>query len=905
MPELGHRQILTVLAGLMLGMFVAALSQTVVATALPTIVGELGGQEQLSWVVSAALLAATASTPLWGKLSDLYGRKIMFQSAIGVFLVASLACGFAQTMGQLVGFRAAQGIGMGGLMALSQAIIGDVVSPRERGRYQGYMGAVFGISTVLGPLLGGVLVEQLSWRWTFWVGIPVGLLALAVTQRVLKLPFPRRSHAIDWLGALFIVASVSSLLLVLSLGGIEFAWNSGWTYGLLGAAVVLLAGAIWQERRHPEPIMAPRLFANRTFSLTSVAGFAVGVAMFGAIIFLPQYLQIVKGESPTASGLLMLPLMAGLMLTSIGSGKIITRTGRYKIFPVVGLLVTAIGLALLSWLTVDTPLVQVGLFMLVLGLGIGMVMQVLVLATQNAVEHRDLGAATAGSTFFRSLGGALGVAVFGALFNNRLQETVPARLAEAGVPADRLGTGMPSLGSPEQLARLPETIHTAVITGFADALQPTFLAAIPFALLGFLVVLFLPEIPLRGRMKTEPEAALAPAPPASTAPGDALADGHGAAPNPAASDAAPSAAVRGNGHMMRPSTGHRTARHPSDGQPPAPATVFTGSATSHPGQHQGKTGPALTGCADGDDEQATASGPGGSEDVPAEPVIFGQVRQGRGVPLAGAAMTLTDLFGQQLDRQASGLGGRYRLRPPSDGGFLVICAHPEHRPAVAVVAVAGGPTRHDVTLPGTGARLSGTVRAAGSEQHLAAAMVMLLDVHGEVVATTTTGQTGDFAFINLAEGAYTLTVAARNSQPVAHSLDVPGEGHVHHDVELVGRVRLVGSIVSGNLGVPVPEALTTLIDADGSVVHAVISGGDGRFAFDDLPPGRYTVTASGYPPTTAAVNLDGEELTQTVLALRPPTLPGQTTGSTGRKGPESGEEHEGRCNSLKETDTCD
>lgn len=497
MPILTHRQILIVLVGLMLGMLVSALSQTIVATALPTIVGELGGQDQLAWVVSATLLTSTASTPIWGKLSDLYGRKIMFQSAIGIFLVSSLAAGFAQNMGQLVGFRAVMGIGVGGLMALSQAIIGDVVSPRERGRYQGYIGSVFGLATVAGPLLGGFLVEHLSWRWTFWVGIPVGIVALVVTERVLKLPFPRRQHAIDWLGAFFIVAGISALLLMLSLGGKEFAWNSVWTYGLAAVALVMFALTVWQERRTAEPIMPPRLFANHTFVITSLAGFVVGVAMFGAIIFLPQYLQIVKGESPTASGLLTLPLMVGLLITSIGSGRLITRSGRYKMFPVAGLLVAAGGLALMSRLSVDTPLWLAGVFMFITGAGIGMVMQVLVLATQNAVPHADLGVATSGATFFRSLGGAMGVAVFGALLTHRLRDTIPAQLEAAGFPADQMPPGAATLGSPEQIADLPEPIHLAVTTGFAEALQTTFLAAVPFALLGFVILLFLREAPLR------------------------------------------------------------------------------------------------------------------------------------------------------------------------------------------------------------------------------------------------------------------------------------------------------------------------------------------------------------------------------------------------------------------------
>ena len=503
MPVLSHRQILVVLIGLMLGMFVAAVSQTIVATALPTIIGELGGQDQLAWVVSATLLTATASTPIWGKLSDLYGRKIMFQSAIGIFMVASLAAGFSQTMGQLIAIRAVQGLGIGGLMALSQAILGDVVSPRERGRYQGYIGGVFGLATVAGPLIGGFLVQHLSWRWTFWAGIPVAIAALIVTERVLKLPFPRRKHSIDWLGASFIVASVSALLLVLSLGGKEFDWNSSWTYGLVAVALLMLAAAIWQERRSSEPIMPPHLFHNHTFVITSIASLLVGAAMFGAIIFLPQYLQIVQGKTPTESGLLTLPLMAGLLLTVITSGRLITRTGHYKIFPVLGMLVAAVGLWLMSHLDATSSLWTVSAYMFITGAGIGMVMQVLVLATQNAVEHRDLGVATSGSTFFRSMGGAIGVAVFGAVISDRLQHTIPAALAAVGVSPQQMQTSGATSATPAQIAALPEPIHGAVISGFAEAMQVVFLAAAPLMVAGFFVILFLREIPLRQHSSVE------------------------------------------------------------------------------------------------------------------------------------------------------------------------------------------------------------------------------------------------------------------------------------------------------------------------------------------------------------------------------------------------------------------
>lgn len=499
--DLTHRQILTVMAGLMLGMLVAALGQTVVATALPTIVGELGGQDQLAWVVSATLLTSTASTPLWGKMSDLYGRRPLFQAAIVVFLVGSVLCGLSQSMAQLIGFRAIQGLGIGGLMALSQAIIGDIVSPRERGRYQGYMGSVFGLASVGGPLIGGFLVDGPGWRWCFYVGVPIGIAAFLVTRRVLTMPFTRRDHQVDYLGAALIVGGVSLLLLVLSLGGKEFAWGSAEAIGMFIGGAVLLTLAVVQERRAPEPIIPPRLFRIPTFRVSSIAGFIVGVTMFGAIVYLPQYLQIVKGQSPTRSGLLTIPMMVGLMTMSITSGRVITRTGRYKLFPMIGLLVVATGLGLFSLLDVDTTLPVAGAYMLVLGAGLGMVMQVLVLAVQNAVEHRDLGTATSAATFFRSMGGSLGVAVFGAVLSNRLGTYIPDRLAAAGLDAP--GGGGDLLGTPDAIASLPTGVRDVVLGSFADSLSDIYTLAIPFALVGFLVVLFLPEIPLRTSVRGE------------------------------------------------------------------------------------------------------------------------------------------------------------------------------------------------------------------------------------------------------------------------------------------------------------------------------------------------------------------------------------------------------------------
>ena len=512
--ELTHREIMVVMTGVMLGMLVSALGQTVVATALPTIVGELGGQDQLAWVVSATLLTSTASTPVWGKLSDLYGRRPLFQAAIVVFLVGSVLCGLSQSMGQLIAFRAVQGLGIGGLLALSQAIIGDIVAPRERGRYQGYVGAVFGVSSVGGPLIGGFLVDGPGWRWCFYVGVPIGIAAFVVTSRVLTMPFIRRETKVDYLGASLIVAGVSLILILLSLGGQEFAWGSAEAVGMGIGSVVLLGLAVLQERRAPEPIIPPRLFGVPTFRITSLASFIVGVAMFGAIVYMPQYLQIVKGQSPTRSGLLTIPLMLGLMALSIGSGRVITRTGRYKVFPVVGLVLVAIGMGLFSLLSVDTPLPVSGVYMFILGAGLGMVTQVLILSVQNAVEHRDLGTATSAATFFRSMGGALGVAVFGAVLSNRLATYIPNRLAEAGVDAPAGGIDE-FLGTPEAIAALPKLERDAVLGGFADALSDVYTLAIPIAVIGILVVLFLPELPLRTSVRdadaviTEGEAAAA------------------------------------------------------------------------------------------------------------------------------------------------------------------------------------------------------------------------------------------------------------------------------------------------------------------------------------------------------------------------------------------------------------
>lgn len=418
-----HREILEIMSGLMLAMLTSMISTSVVGTALPTIVGELGGQDQYSWVASATMLTMTVSTPLWGKLSDVFGRKLLFQTALGLFVAASLVVSLSQNIGQLIAARAIQGLGVGGLSALSQVILGDIVSPRERGRYSGYMGAVFGISTVAGPLLGGFIVDAdwLGWRWCFYVVVPFAVVAFVVIQKVLKLERIKRSTSIDIWGATTITASASALMLLLTLGGVEFEWNSFWTYALSATALLMLALAVLSERTARNPILPPRLFRNPTFVLTSLASLFVGMAMFGAMIYLPQYLQIVKGLSPTNSGLMTLPMVVALFLSGVISGKIVTQTGRWKVFPVAGLLIVAIGLFLLSRLHVDSSLWLIGFDVGVLGVGLGLSMQMLILAAQNGSELRDMAATTSGVSFFRSLGGAVGVSAFGAILTGRLQ----------------------------------------------------------------------------------------------------------------------------------------------------------------------------------------------------------------------------------------------------------------------------------------------------------------------------------------------------------------------------------------------------------------------------------------------------------------------------------------------------
>ncbi len=490
---LSHRRVLVIIGALMLGMLLAALDQTIVSTALPTIVGDLGGASHITWVITAYLLASTVSTPLWGKLGDQYGRKAFFQASIVIFLVGSAFSGLSSSMAQLVAFRALQGLGAGGLMVGTQAIVGDIVSPRERGRYVGLFGAVFGVASIVGPLLGGVFVDDLSWRWIFYINLPIGALALAVVAAEVPGHLRRVHHVIDYLGAAVLTLATSGLVLFTSLGGTTYPWGSRPVIAMGAAGAVLLAVFVWVERRAAEPVLPLHLFANRTFSVTSAMGFIVGFAMFGAVTYLPVYFQVVKGMSPTSSGVQLLPLMAGLLVVSTASGQVIARTGRYRAFPIAGSAVTALGLYLLSLVSVTTSSWREILYMAVLGMGIGGVMQVLVIVVQNAVPHSELGVATSGATFFRSIGGSFGTAVFGAIFSNVLVGNLAKDLHGAKLPPGFASANL----TPAMLGHLGAAVRHGLELGYSQSVGTVFLVSVPIAALAFVASWLIPHVELR------------------------------------------------------------------------------------------------------------------------------------------------------------------------------------------------------------------------------------------------------------------------------------------------------------------------------------------------------------------------------------------------------------------------
>ena len=495
--HLTHREILAVFSALMLCMFLAALDQTVLATAMPTIVGELGGLDKLSWLITAYLLASTASIPLYGKIGDMYGRRPVLQFAIVSFVLGSLAAGVSQDINQIIASRAVQGLGAGGLMATSQAVIGDILAPRERGRYIGYMGSAFAIASVAGPLLGGFFTDGPGWRWVFYINLPLGIIAFVVATRVLaKLKPIRQRHGIDFGGAALLLAGISAVLLATSWGGKEYGWGSPTIVGLYAAGAAFLAVFVFWEMRAKEPLIPLLLFRNPTFRVSSLLGMLVAMSLFGVIVFVPVFLQVAKGVSATESGLRTVPIMVGIVVTGFLAGRMINRTGRYHFYPIIGTSAISIGLLVISLITGSPNLALISICLFVIGLGVGLVMQVTLLAVQNAVEFQHMGTATGGVTFFRSMGGALGVAIFGSIFNNRVDHQLP-RL----IPPESL-QGIDSstlLSSPQELLLLPPEVLEGVREAFSQSLETVFLLAVPLALLAFAISWWLPNVPLRER----------------------------------------------------------------------------------------------------------------------------------------------------------------------------------------------------------------------------------------------------------------------------------------------------------------------------------------------------------------------------------------------------------------------
>lgn len=490
-PTLSNVQRNVVFGTILLGMLLSALDQTIVATALPTIVGDLGGAGHMSWVVTSYLLAQTVSTVLAGKFGDLFGRKTVFQLSVLVFIVGSFFCGLANSMVLLIAMRAIQGIGGGGIAVTATALIGDVIPLRERGRYQGALGAVFGVTTVIGPLLGGLFTDHLSWRWAFYVNVPIAIVVIALAARTIPGRTGRGRPKIDYLGVLCIALGASGLTLATSWGGVDYPWGSAPIVGLFAASVVALAGFVWVELRAAEPILPMRLFRSRVFTIASVLSFVVGFSMLGALTFLPSYLQYVGGGSATMSGVRTLPMVVGLLITSLLSGQVIGATGIYRPFPIAGTAVSAVGLFLLSTMDEHTPIALQSLFMLILGAGLGMVMQILTIVVQNTVEYRDLGAATSGVTFFRTLGGSFGASIMGTIYANRLAGVLPQALVQARVPASQVA-------GPAAVHQLPVAARAIVVHAYAEVIHTVFLAVAPVAILGFLLALVLPQVTIRG-----------------------------------------------------------------------------------------------------------------------------------------------------------------------------------------------------------------------------------------------------------------------------------------------------------------------------------------------------------------------------------------------------------------------
>ncbi|ULR51778.1 MFS transporter [Streptomyces deccanensis] len=800
-----HRQIMEALTGLLLGMFVAILSSTIVSNALPDIIKDLGGgQSAYTWVVTASLLAMTASTPLWGKLADLFSKKLLIQLALVIFVLGSAAAGLSQNAGMLIGFRAVQGVGMGGLSALAQICLAAMISPRERGRYNGYLGATFATAMVGGPLVGGVITDTswLGWRWCFYVGVPFAIIALVVLQRTLHLPVVKRKVKVDWAGAFLITAAVCLLLVWVTFAGDKYDWVSWQTYAMVGGTVALLAVFLLVESKASEPIMPLRLFRNRTIALASLASLFVGVAMFAGTIFFSQYFQLARDKSPTMSGVMTIPMIAGLFVSSTVSGQVITRTGRWKAWLLAGGVLVTSGLGLLGTLRYDTPYWHVAIFMALLGLGVGMMMQNLVLCTQNQVAPGDLGAASSVVTFFRSLGGAIGVSALGAVLSHRITHYAEDGLAKLGVSGSSMGHGeIPDLDA------LPAPVRTVIESSYGHGIGDVFLYAAPFAVLALVFSFFIKEVPLRTT------GALAQAAETKAAKADATKSEatESVAKEPEATDTDVEAEAPAASHAPVAASG-------------APVAA-SGAAT--PGE---------------------VRAPGGG--IP----VRGQVRGAEGAPVPRAAVTLISLGGRQLGRSVAGADGAYAVDAPAAGSYVLIAAADGFQPQASTVVVHDEPVAYDVLLSGTSG-LSGVVRTAGAGQGVKDAMVVVTDVRGDVLASGVTGEQGEFGFGELVPGAVTVAVNAAGFRPRALPVEVGGTGVTRIEIDLEAGARLQGVVRAP--GGALADARVTLVDAAGNVVGTATTGADGAYAFADLDAGEYTVIATGYPPVATALTVSG------------------------------------------------
>ncbi|MER7915530.1 MULTISPECIES: MFS transporter [unclassified Streptomyces] len=834
--RLTHRQIMTILSGLMLGMFLAALDQTIVSTSIRTIADDLHGLSAQAWVTTAYLITSTISTPLYGKLSDLYGRKPFFLAAITIFIAGSAACSFATSMNELSAFRAFQGIGAGGLMSLALAIIGDIVPPRERARYQGYMLAMFGSSSVLGPLIGGFLAGRSSilaiagWRWVFLVNVPVGIIALFVVAKVLNLPHIRREHRIDWWGALTIAVGVVPLLLVAEQGQ-TWGWTSTRSYVCYGIGVVGLVAWVLVERAMGDEALIPmRLFRSSVFSKMSLLSVLIGMGMFGGMMMVPLYLQIVKGVSPTKSGLLMLPLMVGMIAGTMVVGRIISKTGKYKIFPIIGTVLLIAAMLLFHYrVQWDSPLPETMAYMALFGLGLSGCMQILTLAVQNSVEPKDMGVATASATFFRQMGGTAGTAIFlsvlfstvgdkiGSAFRSAAQTPAfQAALHDPAVRADPAnapvldmikhpaasGGGSGVLDDSSFIQQLDPRLAQPFKEGFTDAMHVVFLCAAAIMVLGFLVAIWTKEVPLRKVSGLEARAAEANGTQAEAA------DVKDAQVNAVAADS---------------------------GQAPAVPLVE-------------------------DAPVAVASVPAAGQ------TVRGRVLDGANAPVPQAAVTLIDVRGRQLDRAVSGVDGTYTASVPGAGTYVLIGAAGARQPQAVTVLVGDEPVICDLVLGGSGAALAGSVRDAAHGNPLPGALLVATDLRGEVVTSATSAADGGFSLADLVPGSYTLAVNAPGYRPAAVPVEVTPGAAEPCEIRLEAGAQLHG-VISAATGGPLGDAKVTLLDAAGNVLGTATTGPDGAYGFTDLDLGEYTVIASGYAPVATSVRVDAGGTTDFDLEL--------------------------------------